>query len=199
MKQAIIAALMSVALMFTTPAAFAQEEENDLSGGYVGFAGGIIDENNLLRLVDENAPLSDKATLFRMVGGYRTENGVAVELSYNRYSDVRVHSCDDNNILERHSFTLNALYHVQFGSKFSVFPKIGFAYARFGDGLSYGVFPGGTCIFYVVDTSTEFLYGVGAEFRITDSIAFRADIDKGASALEGENYTWTAGLSFYFQ
>lgn len=191
MKQAIIAAFMSVALMFTAPAAFAQEGENDLSGGYVGFAGGII---------DENTPLSDKATLFRMVGGYRMENGVAVELSYNRYSDVRVHSCDDNNILERHSFTLNALYHVQFGSQFSVFPKIGFAYARFDDGLSYGVFPDGICLFYVDDTSTEFLYGVGAEFRITDSIAFRADIDKGTSAFKGdENYTWTAGLSFYFQ
>ena len=195
MKQTIIAALMSAALLFAAPAAFAQEEEekeNNLSGGYIGIAGGVMDED-----AAEGFTLSDDAALFRILGGYRMENGVAVELSYNQYSDVRVSSCSDNNLLERHSLALSALYHFQLGSQFSVFPKVGFAYAQVDDGLPDG-FVGSGCLGYSDDSGTDFLYGAGAEFRVTDNVALRADIDKGASALDSENFAWSAGLSFYF-
>ena len=196
MKQAIIAAIASVALMFITPAAFGQEEGSDKSGVYIGFAGGFIHED-----LPQGFGGYDRGGVFRGYGGYRWKNGGALEFSYNRFADLKV-SCllsiggptgviASGNTVERQSFSLNGLYHFPLGSRLSVFPKVGFAYARVDDGS-------GNCLQYSDDTATGFLFGGGAEFRILDNLAFRADIEKGTSRLDDEKFIWSAGFSFYF-
>ena len=210
MKQAIIAALIGGIVMLAAPAAFAQEEK-DLGGGYIGIAGGI--------LYDDKPPNSrgdDKAGTYRLYGGYRAEGGGALELSLNGIADLKV-TCTSvfyipgapdpfnplsppllipsvsfrEQTVERMSASLVGLYHFQFTENFSVFPKIGLAYAKVDGGNDF-------CVNYSDDDGTSFVYGGGAEFRFSENVAFRADIDKGTGGLDDEKFAWTAGFSFYF-
>ena len=181
MKKTITAAILSAAFILT-PAAFGE----DLSGGYVGIAGGLIQEDAPTGFTaDENAGL------FRLYGGYRGEAGGALELSYHGFGDLEVSCSGSTQTVERSAISLAALYHFQLGDKFSLFPKVGFAYAEVDDGNE-------ACLAYSDDSATGILFGGGMEFRMVENLAFRADIEKGTSRLDDENFIWSAGLSIYF-
>lgn len=198
MKQTIIAALMSAALLFTAPAAFGQEEEeekktNDLSGGYIGIAGGLFDEDSPPAAPGFEYTEGDDAGVFRLYGGYRWGSGGALEASLNGIADLKLDcsaSGGGQQTIERGSFSVAGLYHFRLG-KLSLFPKLGMAYATVDSGND-------SCVTYSDDSALSVVYGGGVEFRATDSVALRADIDKGTSGLDDENFAWSAGLSFYF-
>lgn len=196
MKQTIIAALMSAALLFAAPAAFAQEEEkkeNNLSGGYIGIAGGLFDEDSPPAAPGYEYTGGDDAGVFRLYGGYLWEHGAALEASLNGIADLKLDcsaSGGGQQTIERGSFSVAGLYHFRFG-RLSFFPKLGMAYAEVDSGND-------SCVTYSDDSTFSVVYGGGVEFRATDSVALRADIDKGTSGLDDENFAWSAGLSFYF-
>ena len=194
--QTVITALFG-ALMLASPA-FGQEsgqEKTDLSGGYIGIAGGLFYEDS-----PPAAPGytygddGDDAGAFRLYGGYRWETGAAAEISLNGIADLKLDcsvSGGGQQTVERGSVSAVGLYHLPLGEKFSVFPKLGLAYAQVDSGND-------ACVVYSDDSTIAVVYGGGAEFRATENIAVRADIDKGTSGLDDEQFAWTIGLSFYF-
>ena len=93
--------------------------------------------------------------------------------------------------MQRRSLSIAGLKHFQLGNKFSVFPKIGLAYARIDSGND-------ACVTYSDDSDVSLLYGIGGEFRILERFSVRADVDKGSSGLDDEKLTTTIGFSFHF-
>ena len=184
--QTVITALFG-ALMLASPA-FGQEsgqEKTDLSGGYIGIAGGLFYED-----LPSGFESDDDAGAFRLYGGYRWKTGAAAEISLNGIADLKL-LCGTEQTVERGSVSAVGLYHLPLGEKFSVFPKLGLAYAQVDSGND-------ACVVYSDDSTIAVVYGGGAEFRATENIAVRADIDKGTSGLDDEQFAWTIGLSFYF-
>ena len=195
MKQSIITSMLGAALAFA-PAVFAQDAENKLAGGYIGIAGGQFHEDSPPAPPGYRYSDDDNAGAFRFYGGYRWENGGALEASLNGVGDLKLDcsaftGAGGQQTVERASFSVVGLYHLQLGGRFSVFPKLGLAYAEVDSGNN-------ACVTYSDDSAVSVVFGAGAEFRIVENIAFRADIDKGTSGLDDEKFAWTAGLSFYF-
>ena len=190
-KQTVITALFG-ALISASPA-FGQEsgqesghKKTDLSGGYIGIAGGLFYED-----LPSGFESDDDAGAFRLYGGYRWETGAAAEISLNGIADLKLDCPGGQQTVERGSVSAVGLYHLPLGEKFSVFPKFGLAYAQVDSGND-------ACVVYSDDSTIAVVYGGGAEFRATENIAVRADIDKGTSGLDDEQFAWTIGLSFYF-
>ena len=201
MKQFIITAFLSAAFMFTAPAAFGQEGENDNSGVYIGVAGGQFYDDPPPAPAGYEYTGDDNAGTFRLYGGYRTAesalpgDSLAIELSSNVIADLKL-DCSvipggGEQTVEQGSISLVSLYHFHIGERFSVFPKLGVAYAEIDGG-------DGPCVTYSDDSALAPVFGGGMEFRISDNLAFRADIDKGTSGLDDEKFVWTAGLLLYF-
>lgn len=192
--QSIVGAFIVGALMFVSPAVFAQGGAH-LSGGYIGIIGGSVDEDPPPGYV----PTGDSnAGTVRLYGGYRWPNNIAVELSLNAIGDEKLTCSAGTQTIERGSSSVSWLYHLHLNDTFSVFPKFGIA------GISYDYGNRLCGIRYVDEDGTEvsegasLVVGVGAEFRVSDNLGIRVDIDKGTLGIEEENYSVGAGLSVYF-
>ena len=212
--QAAIAALVSAVLVLFSPGVQAQEVStaNGTSGSldgqfYIGGIQGRFDaEPPSLPpgLMWTNVP---ESRIRRIYIGYR-EGANAVEVSINAIEPFTI-NCRGTGLERpggdgiqktsvRGGISVNWLYH--YGSEqVSIFSKLGLAKAKADTG-------DGDCGYhYIVDgeETTKFsefsaVVGIGMEVRIGTNIAIRADIDKGTSKLEAENYSAGAGLSIYF-
>ena len=195
-----VVAFISSTLTLISPVAFAQDGASSIKG-YIGVVGGRFDEELPSGYMNPEGggTESDSAGVGRFYLGFRHEQGTAWELSFNRIGDLVLEcpsSAGGKQTIERNSISLTSLYHIG-GEGFTIFPKIGLAYATVDSG-------DGRCVRYSTegsesdDSTLSLVYGIGAELLIEDVLGIRAEFDKGTSGLNDENYAWAVGLSVYF-
>ena len=187
LHQAVIAALISGALALVSPIVFAQESE-DAFMGYVGVSAGLFDED-----LPANFTSDESAGVGRLYIGVRYKNGTAFEVALNRFGDLIL--TDDNGrtqTVERSALSFNVIgRHLRLHERFGIFWKVGLGLAQVDAGNEAHVR-------YSDDSTYTASYGLGAEWRIADDFAFRAEIDEGTSGLSAENYAWSIGIVSFF-
>lgn len=190
---AIMAAVISGVVSLISPVAYAQTGESEVKG-YIGVSGGRIDEDPFPGFT---FPSDDGAGVGRLYIGARIDN-TAIEMSFNGFGDLVLNGNRGTQTIERSSFTVNLLWHFQFDESVSIFPKIGLGVATVNNGNRlYGGF-GSEGVIADEEVGLVGMYGIGTEFLFGDVLGIRAEIDKGSSNLETENYSWSVGLSVYF-
>ena len=181
-----LAALLIGALALVSPIAFAQEEEDDFMG-YVGVSAGLFDED-----LPGDFTSDESAGVGRLYIGVRYKNGTAFEVALNRFGDLVLTEGDRTQTIERSALSFNVIgRHLRLHDRFGIFWKVGLGLAQVDAGNEAHVG-------YSDDSTYTASYGLGAEWRITDDFAFRAEIDEGTSGLSAENYAWSIGMVNFF-
>ena len=174
MKQAISAALLSVAILFTAPAAVAEEYG---VGPY--FGAGIAhvkarDYCDTAGLSVSNFSCEDAEIGFKIFGGFRPVENFGVEAGFARAEGFkvsgRINGVDFSGDTEFHTFYLAGVGVLPIGEVFALTGKAGFHVWEQDGNLSAS---GST--FTLDADDTDPLFGVGAEFRPTDNIVLQAE------------------------
>ena len=165
MKQVISAALLSAAILFTAPAAVAEEYG---VGPY--FGAGVAHVTVQDYCVGVTGSCEDAELGFKIFGGFRPVENFGVEAGYARAEGFKVNGQVSGTSItaesEYSTFYLAGTGVLPLGDVFALTGKAGF---HIWDVDITG--PGGV----VGLNSTDPLFGVGAEFRPTDNIVLQVE------------------------
>ena len=180
--------------------------------GYVGLAYGLANREVIDFTDDQEVVFNkeEKDNVFALYGGYATNENVAVEVRYSQLGktsltiDPDIIFLDENNGNNRalgnrqkvSSLSISGLYSFPVNNYFKPFIKLGLE--RWDAKTSFDLInPQNNEVFVaeVKEDGINAVYGLGAEFKISDNIALRAEIER----YNGSKTTVaTVGANFHF-
>lgn len=110
---------------------------------------------------------NDSDTAWRILGGYRINPNVSVELGYQDLGKVRATGFGVDGEVTANVWELVAVGTLPLRNRFSVYGKLG-GYRGDTDLSSNAGFSGS-------DTNTDFTFGVGGQYDFSPQVAFRAE------------------------
>lgn len=138
--------------------------------------------------IEENElnDIDDSDTYYTIGASYSFSKAIEVELGYTDFGEsaatFRSSEVVNNNTADASAISLVGIYNFYIGDNFALTGKGGIEYIDAEDLNSNNS-----------DSNTEFLYGLGAKFHFTDSVALRANYD-----FHDDIDTISLGLKYYF-
>jgi OOP family OmpA-OmpF porin len=136
-----------------------------------GFYGGLSFGQSSADVDCSGLPQCDDSdTAWRILGGYRFNRNLAVELGYTDFGEVSAGDGGANNVTaEATAFELVAVGSLPLSNEFSVYGKIGM-FRWDVDATGTGVFAGSES-----DSGTDVTFGVGVQYDFTRQLGLRGE------------------------
>jgi OOP family OmpA-OmpF porin len=189
MKKYVMGVVAAAAALLSTGA---------MAQGYISFAGGQSNAD-----VDCTGTLScdNNDTALKVVGGYKFENGFALELGYVDFgkAQARVYLAPYtvDVAFESQAFTFGGSFPMNFTPEFAANFRIGVASVKTEGTVSVPTYG----IYKESDSAAAPYFGLGLSYAFTTNVAGEVGVDFTKAEITGEKYdlrTVTAGVRFTF-
>jgi len=190
MKKALPVLIVS-ALCFSSTQALAEEYKPFYGAVFLGQASWDVD------LDTSGASLDDKDTFFSLVGGYKVNENVAVELAYNDFGGWSVSGNGATFVIDATSFSLSAVGNIPINNDFNLLGRLGMEKWD-GDATLSGA---GSLNSSEGEDGTDLYFGIGGAYKINEKVAIRLEyqlheFDVGGGDIDVD--VLTLGASFVF-